>query len=83
MEFIDAVKRQKTQQTLKELKEETIGEAKMMFKQEKERHLENLGKFNEDSTKELDNIKNLLKASQKQRQESESKLKLMIQGLVE
>jgi hypothetical protein len=51
LEAVDAGNRQKTEITLKELKEEAIGEARSVFGKEKEKHLQMLGKISEDSGK--------------------------------
>ena len=54
-----------------------------MFAKEKEKQTQLLNKLAEDSNKEIDGIRALVRASQKQKQDNEAKLKLMIQGLVE
>lgn len=54
-----------------------------MFAKEKEKQAQLLNKLAEDSNKEIDGIRALVRASQKQKQDNEAKLKLMIQGLVE
>ncbi len=53
-----------------------------MFSKEKDKYSEILKKISEDSIKEMDGLKGLLKTSQKQRQENEAKLKLMIENLI-
>ena len=42
-----------------------------------------LGKITEDSSKQFDQLKNMLKSSQQQRKENENKLKLMIGSLTD
>jgi len=83
LELVNESKLLKTQASLSELKEEIIGESREMFAKERERQVQLLNKLAEDSSRELDGIRALAKASQKRRQEGEAKLKLMIQGLVE
>lgn len=66
----DATKMQKTQAVLTELKEDVIGSAKDEFKKEKERQLQLLNKISDDSNKELERIRNLVRGGQKQKQDS-------------
>lgn len=72
----------KTQQAVKELKEDVIAEEKEIFKKEKDRYCQMLQKVSEDSCKQMDNLKIVLKSRQKQRQENELKLRTMIEELM-
>ena len=83
LEVIDSVNRTKTQQTVKELKDEMIGEAKEEFKKEKLKYSQALNKLEDDTSKQIDTLRSYLKTNHKQRQEQESKLKIMIQNLTE
>lgn len=82
LQSLDVANRLATEQTLKDLKEETINEARQMFAKEKEKYTTMLQKMTENSTKEMEKLRGLLKDSQKQRQQSENKLKVMIENLM-
>lgn len=83
LELVDSINQQKTKVDLKQLKEEVIGEVKLKFSQEKEKSLQVLKKVSEDSGRELEGLAALLKASQRQQQDNESRLRLMVANLNE
>ena len=82
LQNVNASKLQQTGQVVKEFKDVITG-VQADFQKEKERHLTMLAKVGEDANKQLDGIKTLVKGCHKQKDESETKLKLMIQTLVE
>lgn len=81
LENIDQVNRDATAETVKFIKEEKIAEARTFFDEERNRFTDLLSKTRNDATRELDQLRFSLKDYNKKKEESESKLQIMIASL--